>query len=113
VPADRAADAAKTRPVVPGPSRYRAKYSTVKLARAACADTETIKAWLAKVSFEHEHCLITIELFGHGDSSSPIVTWELNDPLPALWSVGGVGVDAGKVAIETVEIDHLGFLGDE
>ncbi|MGH9244060.1 MAG: phage tail protein [Acidimicrobiales bacterium] len=85
------------------------KYTEVKLARAACEDSNKVKDWLSKTSFEHTPHEVTIELFD-ASYTAPIVTWELKDAMPHDWGIQGFDAGASKVAIEELSFTHNGFL---
>ena len=105
----RAGDGGNERWYFPGNS----KYSLVRLTRAACSDSQKVQDWLAKTSFTHEVGMqATLKLMdSHGEE---VITWEFRDIMPTKWSIGG-GFDAGasKVALETLEFTHMGFLEDQ
>ncbi len=41
-----------------------------------------------------------------------VATWTLRDVLPVKWSGPQLSVDSAKVATETLELAHHGFLGN-
>lgn len=104
----RAGDAKNLRWYFPGYT----KYETIKLSRAACKDdTDKVKAWLNSNSFKTEVQVGSIELRDSTDTA--VATWDLNNVMPVMWNVSGFDATANKVAIETLELAHLGFLTDE
>lgn len=110
VPDFRAGDAGNSRWFFPA----NTKYSTIKLTRAATAeDTVKVKTWLDTNSFKQSATrgIITIELMSSEYSSIHI--WELRAALPRKWSINSMDAGASQVAIETLEIDHEGFLADD
>jgi len=90
----------------------RTKYSTVKLERAVEAEgTKAVQEWLAKNSFQHKVTSGKIEL---QDAKGAVVfSWTLRHVLPVRWSVTPFDSSATKVALETLEIAHMGFLENE
>lgn len=90
----------------------RTKYSVVKLERAVEADgTKAVQEWLAKNSFQHSVTSGKIEL---QDAMGAVVfAWTLRHVLPVKWSVTPFDSSANKVALETLEIAHMGFLENE
>jgi phage tail-like protein len=88
------------------------KYSTIKLERAVDPEgTAGVRKWLESNSFKYEIQSGKIEL---QDATGKEVThWTLRHVIPVKWSI--VGFDAGqsKVATETLELAHMGFLENE
>jgi phage tail-like protein len=84
----------------------------VKLSRAANAkDTGEVKKWLDEVATKFTVGNIQVEL--RDAQNTMVFTWELRNALPVKWSIGGFDATTSKVAIETLEITHLGFLADD
>jgi phage tail-like protein len=104
----QAGDSGNNKWILPG----NTKYSTVKLSRAACEDSKTIKTWLDDTSFKHAPHQITIKLFDEG-YKEPIMQWDLRDAMPSKWSISGFKAATSAIAIETLEITHTGFLLDD
>jgi len=104
----RAGDAKNERWYFPGVT----KYSTIKLERAVDpVGTAGVRKWLESNSFKYEIQSGKIEL---QDATGKEVThWTLRHVIPVKWSI--VGFDAGqsKVATETLELAHMGFLENE
>ncbi|BCB88710.1 phage tail protein [Phytohabitans suffuscus] len=103
----RAGDAGNHRWFFPGLT----KYSMVKLTRAACADSLKVKEWLDKTSKQHQPGLVVVTL--RDANQKDVMTWELKHAYPARWSVTGFEAGASKVAAETLDVVHVGFLDDE
>ncbi|HSH23632.1 MAG: phage tail protein [Actinomycetota bacterium] len=103
----RSGDGANNRWYFPG----KTDYSTIKLTRAACKDTGTVKKWLTATSFEHEAHSGKIELLD--SKNGKVADWTLKNVLPLKWSITGFDASASKVATETLELAHLGFLDDD
>ena len=103
----RAGDAWNSRWYAPGAT----KYSTVKLSRAVTADTEKVRKWLSDTAKDHKPGLMVIEL---KDSADKVVfTWEMRSAMPSKWSVSGFDAGTSKIATETLEVVHVGFLDDD
>ncbi|WP_434447170.1 phage tail protein [Lentzea sp. E54] len=106
----RAGDAGNHRWYLPG----RTRYSNVKLERAACAESDVVKHWLTATSFDTAGFSGSVALLDpHSGSSEPLVTWELNHIIPCRWSIVGFQASGSGVALETLELVHEGFLGDQ
>ncbi|MGE3619598.1 MAG: phage tail protein [Acidimicrobiia bacterium] len=88
------------------------KYSTVKLTRGVCADTNKVRAFLSDSSFKHKKFTGSVEVYD-AKAETAVATWELKNVLPSRWSITGFDASASKVATETLELIHLGFLDDE
>ncbi len=104
----RAGDAGNDRWYFPGAT----KYSTIKLERAAeAAGTKAVHDWLNKNSFAHKPCTGSIELLDA--KKAPVMKWTLRHVIPVKWAVAAFEATANKVAIETLELAHMGFLTTE
>lgn len=95
----------------------RADYTKVSFQRAMKAgDWASTKAWLESVTGDGW-------LLGTGDAKSATVTlrdasltevarWTLKNALPSAWKAPQLEATGKKVAIETLELMHEGFLDD-
>jgi phage tail-like protein len=92
--------------VLPGSS----KYENIKLSRAACADSEIVKLWLAATTMNPAPTSGAIALVDW--IGLPVVQWNMNQCYPVAWSIVDFDADQGKPAIETLELAHGGFLDD-
>jgi len=86
-------------------------YSTVKLTRAASAESLEVRKWLDSTSFKWEPQVAAVAL--HDSTGAKVVTWELKNVMPMRWSITGFDAAASQVATETLELNHRGFLADE
>jgi phage tail-like protein len=90
------------------------KYTSVKLMRAACDDSIKVRNWLNSNSFNWSTSRVTavIKLY---DSSGTIVIieWELRHAQPKKWSINNMDAGASQISVETLELEHMGFLDDE
>jgi phage tail-like protein len=104
----RAGDAKNERWYFPG----NTKYSTIKLERAVQkADTTAVREWLDSNSFKHEIQSGKVELLDA--KSEPVMHWTLRHVIPVKWSISPFDSNANKVALETLELAHMGFLENE
>jgi phage tail-like protein len=88
------------------------KYPTVKLTRSADAtDTPLVKKWLDDTSKAFKPATLTIEL--RDAHNKEVFKWTCKNAVPLKWSVAGFDATSAKVALETLELTHLGFLDDE
>jgi phage tail-like protein len=86
-------------------------YSTVRLTRAASAESMTVRAWLSSTSWEWKPQVATVWLLD--SSGAKVVHWDLKQVMPVRWSITGFEAGASRVATETLELNHVGFLDDE
>src|SRR5262245_2976308 len=104
----RAGDAKNERWYYPG----NTKYSTIKLERAADAEgTAGVRKWLESNSFKYEIQSGKIEL--HDAKGMPVTHWTLRHVIPVKWSIVKFDATQSKVATETLELAHMGFLENE
>jgi phage tail-like protein len=103
----RAGDGGNNRWYFPGNTEYAA----IKLTRAACEDSKTVKKWLSDTSFQWKPYSGTITL--HDSGGAPVMEWTLTHVMPVRWNISGFDASASRVATETLELNHLGFLEDQ
>jgi phage tail-like protein len=89
------------------------KYSAVKLTRAADAkDSPTVRKWLEKNATEHDlGAEATVEL--HDSSGAKVIDWHLKNVCVKKWAITSMDAGSSTVAIETLELEHEGFLQDD
>lgn len=86
----------------------RLKYSNVKLSRPVTKDTEKVAKWFASVvTGVHENSGSITAMTQDG---TKVAHWSLRDVIPVRWTGPSLNPDSPKVATETVEIAHHGFL---
>jgi phage tail-like protein len=88
------------------------KYSPVILSRAAVSkDTKDVQKWLSDTALKCKVGEVTIELRdAHHD---PVHTWTLKNAMPKKWKITGFEAGGSAVAVESLEIEHNGFLDDD
>jgi phage tail-like protein len=86
----------------------RIKYSNVKLTRPVNADTAKVAAWFAKMAGAPERT--TARIVAMTFDSREIWHWSLKGVLPVRWQGPSMSVESAKVATETLELAHHGFL---
>jgi phage tail-like protein len=86
-------------------------YSVIKLTRAASAESKKVRSWLDSTSFTWEPQSAMVWL--HDSAGAQVMPWELKHVMPLRWSITGFDAGASKVATETLELNHRGFLNDE
>jgi phage tail-like protein len=88
----------------------RIKYSNVKLSRPVTQDSAKIAKWFAGMASGVTRKTATIEARTlYGDI---VARWALMDVVPVRWTGPQLNADTAKVATETLELAHHGFLGD-
>ncbi|HEX8630548.1 MAG TPA: phage tail protein [Catenuloplanes sp.] len=86
----------------------RLKYSNVKLSRPVGPDSAKIAQWFAGMAAGVQRKTATIEARTlHG---RVIARWSLMGVVPVRWSGPQLNPDTAKVATETIELAHHGFL---
>ena len=86
----------------------RIKYSNVKLSRPVCKDSAKLTAWIS--SFANGVKRQTATIIAMTGDREKVVTWNLDGVIPVRWSGPSLNPDSPKVAMETVELAHHGFL---
>jgi phage tail-like protein len=84
------------------------KYSNVKLTRPVGKDSAKLTAWLA--SFATGVRRQTASISAMTADLAVVATWNLDGVIPVRWSGPSLNPDTPKVATETVELAHHGFL---
>ena len=88
----------------------RVKYTTIKLTRPVGRDTTKLTAWFAEMVGKPKPHTATIIAKTVG--GAPVATWTLDRVVPVRWSGPSLNLDSPKVATETLELAHHGFLPD-
>ncbi len=86
----------------------RIKYGNVKLTRPVGKDSAKLTAWLA--SFATGVTRHTATISARGPDNEIVASWSLDGVIPVRWSGPQLSPDSAKVATETVELAHHGFL---
>jgi phage tail-like protein len=86
----------------------RIKYSNIKLSRGVCKDTAAIAQWIAEVARGTKPKTATIAAMTADGKT--VASWDLIGVVPVRWTGPSLNPDSPKVATETVEIAHHGFL---
>lgn len=86
----------------------RIKYSNVKLSRPVTKDSAKITQWFAHMASGTKRKTATIE--AKTLEGTVIASWALVDVVPVRWSGPQLSAESPKVATETLELAHHGFL---
>ena len=86
----------------------RIKFSNVKLSRAVGPDTAKIAKWFAGMTSGVKRSTAVITARSADDQ--PVAHWNLAGVVPVRWTGPSFSLESPKVAMETIEIAHHGFL---
>ncbi|MFD0203268.1 MULTISPECIES: phage tail protein [Saccharothrix] len=86
----------------------RIKYSNVKLSRPVTKDSAKIIKWIAGMAAGITRKTAIIE--ARTLAGTVIASWALSGVVPVRWSGPQLSADSPKVATETLELAHHGFL---
>jgi len=86
------------------------KYENIKLTRAACGDSQVVQKWLADTAKKAKPLTGAIALVDW--LGFPTIQWQLKEFFPIRWSIVDFDAGGGKIASETLELAHTGFLDD-
>ena len=89
----------------------RIKYPTIKLSRPLTRSTEQVAKWFtATMAGRKREGRTTGYIQAMTGDGVVVATWGLLDVVPVRWTGPSLNPDSPKVATETVEIAHHGFL---
>jgi phage tail-like protein len=86
----------------------RLKYPNIKLGRPITGDTEKVARWFMSMSGGVTRK--TGQIAAMTAEGTVVARWGLADVIPVRWSGPSLNPDSPKIATETVEIAHHGFL---
>lgn len=86
----------------------RIKYSNIKLTRPVTRDTEQVTRWLAGMLGGIPRK--TAHISAMTLDGTVVARWSLMDVVPVRWTGPSLNPETVKVATETLEIAHHGFL---
>jgi phage tail-like protein len=86
----------------------RIKYSNVKLSRPITKDSAAVLKWFASMAKGTKKQTATIQ--ARTLEGTVIAQWSLHDVIPVKWTGPQLGADSAKVATESLELAHHGFL---
>lgn len=91
----------------------RVKYQNVKLKRPVNADSAAVTRWFGEVVTSlgaKDGAETTAEISAMTTEGTKIATWNLRGVIPIKWTGPSLSVDSAKVAEESLELAHHGFL---
>ncbi len=86
----------------------RLKYTNIKLTRAVNADTALVAQWFAGMSGPVKRT--TAHIVAMRQDEQPVWEWNLSGVIPIRWTGPSLSAESAKVATETLELAHHGFL---
>ena len=86
----------------------RLKYTNVKLTRPVCTETGDVIRWLA--SMTHKVTPQTATIKAMTAERTVVAEWSLAGVIPVRWTGPSLSAESPKVAIETIELAHHGFV---
>lgn len=90
----------------------RMKFSNITLTRPVSkenqAASQNVAKWLASVAAKPKRTTAQIEALD--PVGQPLFSWSLNGVIPVKWKGPSFDVESAKVAVETLELAHNGFL---
>src|ERR1700761_3202624 len=90
------------------------KYKPVKLYRAAQKDDSAkVRDWLNNNAWTQNKTRGIVKITLYDSFAEDILEWELKNAIPKSWSINNMDAGASQVAVETLELEHEGFLQDE
>jgi len=86
----------------------RIKYSNIKLGRPVTRDTEKVAKWFASIATGVQRK--TGQIQAMTADGTIVAQWGLLDVAPVRWTGPSLSAESPKVATETIEISHHGFV---
>ena len=86
----------------------RMKYTNIKLTRPITSDSTQVAKWFA--SMQDKVTRSTAEICAMTLDGTVVAKWELQGVIPVRWMGPQFNVDGPKVATESIELAHHGFL---
>jgi phage tail-like protein len=87
----------------------RIKYTNVKLTRPVNGDTEKVARWIGGMANQVKRT--SAEISAMSQDGTKVASWSLEGVIPVKWTGPQLSVESPKVATESLEIAHHGFLG--
>ena len=89
----------------------RIKYPNIKLTRPLTSDTTKVAKWLSEsIGGKPKARTGTGSILALTSESKEIASWGLLDVVPVRWTGPSFNAESPKVATETLEIAHHGFI---
>ncbi|MBW3662397.1 MAG: phage tail protein [Actinobacteria bacterium] len=91
----------------------RVKYQNIKLKRPLNKDSQVVVDWFQKLIREMNQgkaTRSTMKITAKNTAGDDVATWNLQGVIPVKWQGPSMSVESSKVAEETLELAHHGFL---
>jgi phage tail-like protein len=89
----------------------RVKYGNVKLTRPVDHTSKGLAAWFSALAKGLGVNRATATVLAYNDNQELVAQWTLMGVYPVRYTGPSFSVDNAKVATETIELAHTGFLG--
>lgn len=86
----------------------RIKYTNIKLTRPINGDHATVVTWFSSMNGQVTRS--TAEIAARTVDGTVVASWSLMGVIPVKWTGPQLNVDGPKVATESIELAHHGFL---
>jgi phage tail-like protein len=90
------------------------KHQNVTLRRGMIAqDSQKVQTWLAQVAKQWQQASyqgVKLSITLYDAAAKPVITWTLDNAYPVAWSGPALSAADNKVAVESLEFVHHGFL---
>jgi phage tail-like protein len=83
-------------------------YTNIKLVRPINQDSSKVAQWMQKMARNVERHTATIQAMK--TDGTVVCTWNLDRVIPVRWTGPQLSTDSPKVATETIELAHHGFV---
>jgi phage tail-like protein len=87
----------------------RIKYSNIKLTRPVNDHSKHVAQWISGMA--HKVVRSTASITAMTADGVKVASWSLTGVIPVKWTGPQLSVDSPKVATETLELAHHGFIG--
>jgi phage tail-like protein len=88
----------------------RIKYPNIKLSRPLTKDTKAVAKWFTQAVEGSRETKKTALIQAMTADNTVVASWGLRDVVPVRWTGPSLNPESPKVATETIEIAHHGFI---
>lgn len=88
----------------------RIKYPNIKLSRPLTKETTKVAKWISKAVNTGRESRRNGSIEARTLDGATVARWGLMDVVPVRWTGPSLNLDSPKVATETIEIAHHGFI---
>lgn len=86
----------------------RLKYTNVKISRPLNADSSKVAKWFTSMATGVKRT--TAQIVALGGDGEEVCQWGLDGVVPVRWTGPSFNVETTKIATETLELAHQGFI---